>query len=128
MAALAPSFGGGLYDWQNRRVTIDTPENLAALTYLSDFRENIGRDKILRFEMGKIKGYQAAGSEWAFMSGAYSIAIDGEWKVEQMRKYAPDMEYGTAHFPPPKGGKKLAAKTKRSYLLIPKGATNVENA
>ena len=34
------------------------------------------------------------------MSGQYSVAIDGQWRVEQLARYAPDIEYRVKPLPP----------------------------
>lgn len=125
---VAPTFGGGLYDWESGQITINTPENLAALNFLVDIRKKLGFAEVLRFESSRLSSWQAHGGDWPFMTGTYSIAQEGEWKVEQMRKFAPEMEYRTAPFPPPAGGKKQAGFAMGTWLLIPQGAHSIEGA
>ena len=119
------SFGGGFYDEQTQQVTLNTPENLRALEFLVDARKRLGLQEVIRFESGLASG---SGASWPFISGTYSITLDGEWRVEQMRRYAPDLEYRTVPLPPPKGGKSLASFADINYLIIPTGARQPEGA
>jgi multiple sugar transport system substrate-binding protein len=122
---LAPVFGGSFYDWDSSRLTIDTPENLRALTFLVDSRKRLGIDNVLRFRSGLTANY---GTDWPFITGAYSITIDGQWRVEQLGKFAPNLEYRTAPIPPPAGGKAMAGFGTGNYMVIPKGAHEVQGA
>ena len=123
----APGYGGGYYDWKHDKLTINTPINLKVLTYLVDERKRLGFDNVLRFESGLNSG--SSGSvDWPFISGAYSITLDGQWRVEQLRKFAPDLKYKTAPLPPPAGGPKNYGWTNGNFLIIPKGAKHSKGA
>src|SRR5262249_28749482 len=114
-----PLFGGTLYDYKTQRVTLNTPENLAALTYIVETRKRLGLDRLLRFQSGLPSD---SGASWPFINGLYGFTLDGEWRVEQIRRYAPDLQYNTIPIPPPKGGKSLASFSMVNYLIMPKGA------
>ena len=106
-AMYARGFGGGFWDWEHPSgLKLDTPENLAALTFLVERRKELGFENVLRFESGLRQGYA---TEWPFISGQYSITVDGQWKVEQLARYAPELRYGTAPVPPPAGGRRRGA-------------------
>lgn len=122
----APAFGGGLYDWKgDRGVTIDTPQNVAALKHLVEERKRLGYDEVVRF-------YSAQGSDfggaWAFIQGSYGIVLDGQWRAEQLRRYAPDVPYRVFACPSPAGGPPLAGQSNGNFIVIPKGARNVPGA
>ncbi|MCY3021408.1 MAG: ABC transporter substrate-binding protein [Planctomycetota bacterium] len=121
-----PVFGGSFYDPGADQVTIYTPANLHALTWLADKHKELGYDKVVRFQsMLNTGGFS---TEWPFISGQYSITVDGQWRVEQLAKYAPDLKYRTAPIPPPKGGKPLAGWSNGNFMIIPKGARHVAGA
>ena len=122
----APAFGGGFYDWKTGQVQIDTPENRAALQFLVDERRKLGFDKVVRFISGLAIGL--GNVEWPFISGSYTITADGQWRVEQLRKYAPELEYITRPVPPPKGGKEHAGWVNGNFMIIPRGAACVQGA
>lgn len=125
-AQYAPAFGGGFYDWDTGEVTLKTPENLRALTFLVDQRKRLGFDKVIRFQSGLTTG--VANIEWPFIGGAYSISVDGQWRVQQIAQYAPDLEYMTVAVPPPAGGKPHAGWSNGNFMIIPKGAKHVAGA
>lgn len=122
----APIFGGGFYDWERGEPTVKTDRNLAALEFLADQRAELGFDSVVRFESGLNTGGFAI--EWPFISGAYSVLIDGQWRVEQVGKFAPDLEYRVAPIPPPKGGRKLSGWSNGNFMVIPKAAKHREGA
>jgi len=125
-AQYAPAFGGGFYDWDTGEVLLDTPENLHALTYMVNERKRLGFEKVIRFQSGLATGI--GNVEWPFIGGAYSITVDGQWRVEQIARYAPDLEYVTAPIPPPEGGKRHAGWTNGNFMIIPIGAKQVQGA
>jgi multiple sugar transport system substrate-binding protein len=115
------SFGGGFYDETSGKVTLNTPKNLLALEFIVESRRKLGLQNVIRFQSGLSSD---SGASWPFIRGTYSVALDGEWRVEQMRRYAPQLEYRTIPLPPPVGGKPLASFSIINYLVIPKGARN----
>jgi multiple sugar transport system substrate-binding protein len=122
----APIFGGGFYDWRHDRVTIDTPENRAALRYIVKERKHIGYDQVVRFNSGLDVNSFAGG--WPFIGGAYSVVVDGQWRVEQLRKYAPNLEYRTAPVPPAAGGRSSAGNSNGNFMVVPMGAKEPKGA
>lgn len=125
LAMCAPAFGGGFYEWQRGAVTLDTPENLRALSYVVDCRRRLGFENVLRFTSGTKSG---VGVDWPFVSGAYSVAVDGQWRVEELAKYAPQVEYRVAPFPAPSGGRARAGCASGNFMVIPRGARQAQGA
>jgi multiple sugar transport system substrate-binding protein len=126
ITSTAPLFGGGFYDWKTGEVTINTPENRRALQFLVDYRKKLGYENVVRFESGLDTGSFAGG--WPFIGGAYSVAMEGAYRVEQIAKYAPDLEYRTAPMPPPKGGVPRAGYGSGNFMIMPKTAKNRDGA
>lgn len=125
-AMYTPGFGGGFYDWKTEKMTLSSPENLRALTYLVERRKELGFENVLRFESGMAQGIGDA--QWPFIGGAYAIAVDGQWRVEQLAKFAPELEYVTKPVPPPKGGVPHYGWLNGNFMIIPKGARHVQGA
>ncbi len=123
---IAPLFRGGFYDWDRQEVTVNTPENSRALEYLVGRRKKLGFENVLRFNAGLNTDSFAGG--WPFIGGAYSITIDGQWRVEQIGKYAPHLNYRTAPLPAPAGGRPGAGFSNGNFMIIPKGAKSVQGA
>lgn len=120
------AFGGGFYDWDTDELTLNTPENLRALTYLVEQRRVLGFDNVVRFYSGLATGI--GNVDWPFISGAFSITVDGQWRVEQLAQYAPDLEYATRPVPPPRGGVRHAGWVNGNFMIIPVGAREVAGA
>ncbi len=116
----APGFHGGFCDWDTGEVLVDTPENLAALNFLAEARRRLGFDEVVRFQSGLALGI--GNIDWPFITGSYAIHVDGQWRVEQIAQYAPNLEYDTAPIPPPAGGKPLFGWTNGNFMIIPVGA------
>lgn len=126
LARMAVLFGGGFYDWENEKVTIDTPQNRAALKAIVDSYRKLGYDNVTRFNAGLNTASFAGG--WPFIGGAYTMTIDGQWRVEQLRKFAPKLDYKTFAVPPPAGGRKFGFVTEGNFMIVPKGSRNPEGA
>lgn len=147
-AEFAPVFGGGFYDWEKGELSLNSPENLRALTFLVNERKKIGFNNVVRFESG-LKNAASGGGDWPFIGGFYSITLDGMWRVEEIRKYneairksnelilkeggnqallKKELVYMTAPVPPPAGGRKNAGFADGNFLVIPKGAKQAEGA
>ena len=118
-------FGGSLYNYETSRLTITHPRNVAALRWMAGYGEKYGFERVLQFQAG-LPSTMAA--NWPFMSGAFSIVVDGQWRVEQLRQYGPDVDYMTAPIPPPKGGKRHAGWSNGNFMIIPRAARNKKGA
>jgi multiple sugar transport system substrate-binding protein len=122
----APLFGGGFYDWKANRLSIVTPQNLAALTYLANQRKALGYDQVVRFSASLDVNSFAGG--WPFISGVYSALPEGQWRVEQLEKFAPKLEYRTFPVPSPKGGVPNAGISGGNFMIVPRGAKQPKGA
>lgn len=122
----APVFGGGFYQHETKEITIKTPENLKALRFLKKESDRLGYQNLLRFRSSLTGRF---GNDWPFVIGKRSITIDGQWRVQQLRQFAPDLPYITSPIPPPvHGGKKNAGWVFGNFMLIPTGAKNPQGA
>jgi multiple sugar transport system substrate-binding protein len=120
-------FGGGFYEERTGQVTLNTPPNLRALEYLARENRKLGYENVVRFTSG-LAGDSSGGIDWPFISGAYSISLDGQWRVEQLAKFAPRLEYRTAPLPAPAFGRPNAGWATADMLLIPRAAREPRGA
>lgn len=125
-ASLAPMFGGGFYDWKREQVTIDTPENLRTLEFIVAEYKRLGYFNVIRFNAGLDTASFSGG--WPFVGQAYSITLDGQWRVEEIRKYASKLKYKTVPMPSPAGGPKLAGRSSGNFMIIPQSAKHKDGA
>lgn len=124
---LSHYFGGGFYVHEDGSLELNTPQNVRALKTIVDYRKRIGFENVLRFQAG-LNDIEGAAS-WAFMHGDLSITYDGQWRVEELRKFKPDLEYRVIPIPPPKeGGTPLGGLVGGNYMIIPVSAKQKQGA
>ena len=127
LAYFSHYFGGGFYVHDDGTLELNTPQNLRALQAIVDYRKKIGFENVLRFQAG-LNDIEGAAS-WAFMHGDLSITFDGQWRVEELRKFKPDLEYRVIPIPPPKvGGTPLGALVGGNYMIVPISAKQKQGA
>jgi len=120
-------FGGGFYVHDDGTLELNTPQNLRALQSIVDYRKKVGFENVLRFKAG-LNDIEGAAS-WAFMHGDLSITYDGQWRVEELRKFKPDLEYRVYPLPPPKvGGTPLGGQVGGNYMIVPISAKQKQGA
>jgi multiple sugar transport system substrate-binding protein len=119
-ATTLPSFGGGLYDFKRNRLTLAKAQNLLYLQALAALSKRDGYDAVQRFQAGLNTASFAGG--WPFIGGAYAAAVDGQWRVEQLAKYAPKLDYATAPLPYSGDGELGDCVAGGNFMLIPRPA------
>ena len=111
-------FGGGFDVAPDGHVNINTPQNLRALETIVNYRHKVGFDNVIRFQAG-LNDIEGAAS-WAFMHGDLSVTYDGQWRVEELRKFKPELEYRVYPIPPPKvGGTALGGQVGGNFMIVP---------
>jgi multiple sugar transport system substrate-binding protein len=124
---VAYSFGPGFYDRAGTKLTLNSPDNLRALEFITEERRKIGFEKVTRFQAGLNTGSDTGG--WPFITGDLSITIDGQWRVEEIRKYRPDMKYRVIPIPPPaKNGLAMGGTLSGNFMVIPTSAKQKQGA
>ncbi len=121
----APLFAGGFYDEASGELTLDTAPNRRALAYGVAQRQKLGIDRVTRFDSAQNAGF---GVEWPFAAGALSMTVDGQWRVEQLAKYAPTLPYRVIPVPPPSGGVERAGYANGNFMIVPRGAKQARGA
>ena len=124
----APSFGISYYDESTKELVIDTPLHLKMLEWCASYRHKYGLDNIIKFEAAQQSG--ASGQlDWPFITGGYSMVLDGQWRVEQISRFAPHLDYMTAPLPKEDAeGLENAGYSNGNFMIIPTGAKCPEGA
>ena len=117
-----------------RKCTLDSPEAVEALQFMVDGYKQItgGYEAAKAFE----SGFQTNEND-AFVVGKVAMKIDGDWSLNSLSRYAPEMELGTAPPPVPDDRyyRRGRFKDEKSQFVtwsggfsygIPRGARNVE--
>ena len=107
--------GAELYDTENKRMAINTPEFVKAWTFLQDL---IHRHKVAPRPDQAVAGYE--GPSNLFKAGRAAMILDGPWSYTPIEKVGPEFEWGVAE---PLSYKNNAKKTASggSGVIIPKG-------
>lgn len=111
------AWGTGIQNEQTGELLMNTPSNEACLAALTDQRKFVGYQEALRFYASQNTG--SSTGAWSFIPGSVSIAYDGQWRVEEIRKYNKGMDYRVWPLIPPKGGKQLAGSLGGNFMIIP---------
>jgi multiple sugar transport system substrate-binding protein len=56
------------------------------------------------------------------------MTVDGQWRVIQLKTFAPNLKYGTIPVPSPLNGKEMGGRSNGNFMVIPKGARNPKGA
>ncbi len=105
-----PNYGNSwlyLYSWQNggefmdpdgRTCTMDNPYSVAALQYMVDVYDALGGvTKVDAFA----SGFQTQELD-PFLTGKVAMKIDGNWVLQGIGRYRPDLDFAVAPAPVPK--------------------------
>ena len=117
-------FGGSLWDAQRGELTLLDPGTLRSLEWMTTYTQKYGFERVQQFESGLTS---SIGASWPFISGAYSIVVDGQWRIQDLVE-AKESDYRTAPIPPPAGGKPLACWSNGNFMIVPSGAMNKQGA
>ncbi len=126
LAVFAPLFAGGFTSRPDGTVTIEGEGNQRALAFIGEAYRHYGFERVVHFRSSLNTGGLAV--EWPFVSGQLPVTMDGQWRVEQLATYAPEVEYRTVPMPPPAGGRVRAGFATANLAFIPVGARQVAGA
>ena len=93
-----PYFGGKLWDGKSK-ITMNTPENLRAMTWIQSFSKRFGPGQI---QAAKSGFGTFASPQNAFLDGKVAMEIQGVWMNNFIRKYNPGLKWSAVPFPYPK--------------------------
>ena len=120
------AWGDGIANGKTGELYMNTPWNLAALTALVKQKKSVGFEDAQRFFSSQNTG--SSTGAWPFIPGAVSIAYDGQWRVEEIRKYRKGMDYRVWPLIPPAGGKPWAGNLGGNFMIIPTSAKEKKGA
>ena len=126
LATQSIAWGGGFYDPKKGVLTMNTPENLACLTALVEQKKKVGFEDAQRFWSSQNNG--SSTGAWSFIPGGVSITYDGQWRVDEIHRAKPDMDYRIWPLIPPAGGKPLAGLMGGNFMIIPTSSKQKKGA
>ena len=120
------AWGDGFYDSTNHKLLMNTPSQVQALAAMVNQKKTVGFDNATRF--WESQNSSSSTGAWPFIAGAVSIAYDGQWRVEEIRKYKKGMDYRVWPVIPPAKGKPLAGAVGGNFMIIPQSAKQKKGA
>ena len=128
-----PVFGGGFAVDQAGHANIDTPENQAALEWMSGYRERYGGNNLAAFRQGD---QSLPGKVFPLLTNRYAVIMDGQWRVREIRSYQrqqraagePISDFGVCPLPPPPQGVNDAGWVNGNFFVVPQGAKTPRGA
>lgn len=114
------AFGGEFYDPVNRKITANHPAIVESFAWQQKVATEYGAAAIQSFS-------SAFGSEAqdAFIAGKVSMIIDGDWRIANMDRFGPDVDYGIANIPTANNAGPVTWAGGWA-MVIPRGAKNVD--
>jgi multiple sugar transport system substrate-binding protein len=110
------AFGGEFYDPQNRRVTCDHPRVVKALEWMCSYAKKYDIDKIASLQAG----FGTAEMN-PFYVGKLSMTCLHISGIEDIKKYAPKLEFGMSYIPAPPDGEQHSSWVGGWCMALPKG-------
>jgi multiple sugar transport system substrate-binding protein len=124
-AHFGPSWGA---TWmKDGKSALATPEWADQLRWQKQLIDWYGYNNLVRFNAGAGDEFSASN---AFETGKVAMHMDGEWRVNFIKKEAPKLNYGTAPFPVADGKQDLygSGYTTGSIIGIPKTSKHKDQA
>lgn len=126
------NFGGDIFDAKTKRFTLDREENIKALEWMAE-QYNIcgggdpkaGLDNWRRFSAGF---GQLDSPQNPFFVGKIAMKEDGQWAIQFIGDYSPDLDYEIVPFPAEAGDTMGFTRISGSFWVIPVGSKHPEEA
>jgi len=117
------AFGGDFYDYQQRRITADHPRVVAALEWMVRYAQKYDVTRITSLQ----QGFGTAQLD-PFYVGQMSLRCLHISGVEDISRYAPDLEYGLTFIPAPPDGEARSSWVGGWCVALPAGSSRPEEA
>ncbi|MCX8052429.1 MAG: ABC transporter substrate-binding protein [Armatimonadetes bacterium] len=117
------AFGGEFYDPKTRRVTADHPRVVRALEWMTSYAKRYDPERVNAFSQGF--GSREQNPLYIGQVAMAMLHISG---LEEIRQYAPNLEYGIGYIPAPPDGERHSSWVGGWCIAIPKGSKHPEAA
>ncbi|MGO9307744.1 MAG: ABC transporter substrate-binding protein [Spirochaetia bacterium] len=121
------AFGGKFADPSTGKVTPADEKIVASFQFLHDWAKAMGPQKVQTF----ISTYSPPNyppQQDPFLIGKIAMMINGDWMLNQIRQYAPNLNYGVTYIPVPNKGDAPSTWAGGWSLCIPTGSKHVAEA
>jgi multiple sugar transport system substrate-binding protein len=117
---------GGKWAGPDGKPTATDPNNVKTLEWFQSYAKKFDPTKVATFNKSMSSNVNSA---WPFLSGKQVFSVDGMWRLEDLKNYAPDLQHGVAPLPYPEdSGKPNATWVNGNYNIIPEKAKHPKEA
>ncbi|AEJ20042.1 ABC transporter substrate-binding protein [Gracilinema caldarium] len=120
-------FGGKFADLNAMKVTPTNPGVVKAFQFMKDWAAMMGPQKVQTF----ISTYAPPNpppEQHPFLIGKVSMMVSGDWVLNSIKQYAPNLNYGVTYIPIPEKGASPQTWSGGWSFVIPKGSKHVAAA
>ncbi len=119
------NFGGEMYNKEAGKFIINSQENINTMQWMKSFYDSVGMDNFRRFSagFGRLDSPQNP-----FYVGKIAMREDGQWQIQFINLYSPNLDYGIFPFPSNDPDKPGYTVVDGSFWVIPKGTKHPEEA
>jgi multiple sugar transport system substrate-binding protein len=121
------SWGGEFFDESACEVTPTDPPIVEAFQWIQDYVVELGAQEVSAFGSPSMQP-GAPPQEHPFIVGNLAMQITGDWMINQLATYAPDMDYGITFIAVPNEGDEPSTWAGGWSMAMPQGAKNPEGA
>ncbi|GHO46825.1 ABC transporter substrate-binding protein [Ktedonospora formicarum] len=123
----AIAYGAKFFDANSCQVTPTDPGLEKAYQLFYDWNEVMPQNKLNTFTSSYIQK-NGPPSQDPFYTEHLAMTISGDWTLEQIKKYAPKMDYGVTYLPSTYEGEQPYTWSGGYSLTIPTGAKHADDA
>ena len=117
------AFGGDFFDYERNRLTAAQPRVRKALEWMCSYAEKFDVTRVSSLQQGF-----GTAEQNPFYTGQVAMQCVHIGEIANIRRYAPDLDYGLAPLPQPEGGVKNSSWVGGWCLGIPRGAQHQKEA
>lgn len=117
------AFGGDFYDPKNHKVIADSPGVVKSLEWMQQYARRYDVTKISAFTTGF-----GSREQNPFYIGKVAMQCMHISSLEEMKQYAPNLDYGITYIPAPAYGEKHSSWVGGWCLAMPKGSRHPDAA
>ena len=122
------AFGGTFFDAATCQVTPDEAGVVAGHQWLYDYTAALDPQKVNAFAGPYVAGEPLPEEQDPFVTERVAFVITGDWFLNTLAKFAPELDYGVTVMPVPEEGGESATWAGGWSAVIPQGAQNPEGA
>lgn len=123
-------FGGRFADLDamspDEMITADSPEIVAALTWMAGYSRRYGPSEVAAFRSGE---QALTGAAFPLLANRrYAVVMDGQWRVRDIEESHPADEITVVPLPAPPGGRERAGWVNGNFFVVPRQARHKAGA